>query len=212
MGAVKILKRIVYFIFMAIVPRFIYYAARLFMATCKREVKIPKELAHTNCILMFWHGQFLLMPFAYLKLRKKPRVFVVIGTNFYGRVLSRICKHFGFYVIGRKESENGGVGVLRESFKLLRLGFDVALTPDGPRGPYHSIAGGVISMNGNANTPLVPIKVRISRYWELKSWDKMQIPKPFSKITYEFGEPFDIDSNASLATAKDIIGKKMCSL
>lgn len=208
MGSVKILKHILYLIFMALVPRLIYYMSRLFMATCKKEFSIPKELAHTNCILMFWHGQFLLMPFVYLKLRKKPRVFIVVGTNFYGRLLSRICEHFGFYIIGRKE-QNGGIGVLRESFKFLKMGFDVALTPDGPKGPYHSIAGGVISMNKNANTPLVPIKVKLSRYFELKSWDKMQIPMPFSTISYELGEPFDIDNSASLEVAKGIVSAKM---
>jgi hypothetical protein len=72
--------------------------------------------------------------------------------------------------------------------RQLEQGIDVAITPDGPRGPAHAIAPGVVYVAQRANAPIVPISVRASRAWRLRTWDRFMIPKPFARLTIRYGD------------------------
>ena len=77
--------------------------------------------------------------------------------------------------------------------KKLREGFDIALTPDGPKGPRHSVADGIVAMAKKSNVKIVTFNYRADRYWQLGSWDRFIIPKPFSTIEFFASEPFSIN-------------------
>ena len=74
----------------------------------------------------------------------------------------------------------------------LKKGKYVAMTPDGPRGPRYSMSLGPVRMASETGVKLIPVAINYSSYWELKSWDKFQIPKPWAKITYVIGEALHI--------------------
>ena len=76
---------------------------------------------------------------------------------------------------------------LRELTSILEKGEDVALTPDGPRGPKYRISPGIIKLSQLTGVPVMPIHIQYSSFWELKSWDAFRIPKPFSRVTVIFG-------------------------
>ena len=72
--------------------------------------------------------------------------------------------------------------------RALQEGLDVCLTPDGPRGPRYELQPGVIKLAESTGAPIVPIHVRFSSAWRLKTWDRFVIPKPFSRVEVTFAE------------------------
>ena len=81
---------------------------------------------------------------------------------------------------------------MRELVDALNSGFDVAITPDGPRGPKYRLHPGALKLAQLSGVPITLVHVVYSSYWELKSWDGFRIPKPFSRVTIICDEPVEI--------------------
>jgi lysophospholipid acyltransferase (LPLAT)-like uncharacterized protein len=71
----------------------------------------------------------------------------------------------------------------------------VSITPDGPRGPKYKMSRGPIHLASITGRPIVPVSINASSYWSIKSWDRFQIPKPFSKLTLILGDMIEIPPN-----------------
>ena len=154
-----------------------------------------------------------MLPFVYLRLRQQPKIFVITSRHFHGELIARVCSCFGFETIRGSTNYNGidrgGMGVLLKSLKRLRGNWDIGITPDGPKGPYHSIADGVVAIGQKTKTPMSAFRVKSDRCWELRSWDRFQIPKPFSTIEYFVSEPFVLEESLNMSEAKVKIVEKM---
>ncbi len=98
--------------------------------------------------------------------------------------------------------------MLIQAMKSLRAGEDVAITPDGPRGPRHSVAPGIVKLAQKMDAYILPFHYEASSFWQLGSWDRFEIPKPFSTITFRIGEPFKLDG-MSEEDAKAFIKEQM---
>ena len=100
----------------------------------------------------------------------------------------------------RGSSSRRGVAALIGLKRALIDGHDVCLTPDGPRGPRYQIQAGFVKLAQASGSPVVPVHVRFSSAWRLKSWDRFVIPKPFSRVVVTFAEaiyvPRDLDDAA----------------
>lgn len=138
-----------------------------------------------------------MLPFAYLKMRKTRHLCVITSRHFHGALIGRVCELFGFTTLRGSTNHGGknrgGSMALRLAIKNLRLGSDVALTPDGPKGPAFSVADGAVVMAAKTRVPVVSMRVKISKAWRLKTWDNFQIPKPFARVDYEISAPFSLD-------------------
>lgn len=189
-------------------PRVVWAILWLLYFSCKNRFFIHEDIKKTNAILAFWHGEFLMLPFLYRKMRDKPKIFVISSEHFDGELMVKLYGYFGFKTI-RGSSSKGGRRVLIQAFEKLREGFDTAITPDGPKGPRHSVADGVVAMAQKTGAPIIPVKTAPSRFWEMKSWDRFQIPKPFCVISYFSMPCFYIDKNIPLDAAKALVSEKM---
>jgi len=89
--------------------------------------------------------------------------------------------NFGMGAV-RGSSSRGGVKALLLLRAQLREGVDVAITPDGPRGPVYEPSPGLLRLAVKTGLPVMAIRVDYERYWEIRSWDKFRIPKPFSRV------------------------------
>ena len=76
-----------------------------------------------------------------------------------------------------------------EAVQVLKRGADMAITPDGPRGPRHSFAAGALVLAYRAGVPVVSLVAHVDRKWQLRSWDGFEIPKPFARVTIAYGDP-----------------------
>ena len=144
-------------------------------------------------ILTLWHNRLLVLPFAWERYmrRRRPRAFVLTSLSGDGEWLARLAGHFGFGA-ARGSARRRGPEALRELVGLLRGGHDVAVTPDGSRGPVYGLKGGVVLLAQLSGARLVPVSVDFSRAWRLRSWDGFFIPKPFARVDLRVGEPFTV--------------------
>ncbi|GAB4250373.1 lysophospholipid acyltransferase family protein [Deferrisoma sp.] len=132
----------------------------------------------------FWHNRLLgpLVPYA------GQAIGVVISRSSDGELISRIVERFGYVPI-RGSSSRGGSAALRGVLRHLASGRDVALTPDGPRGPRYRVQPGAAAAAMRSGAPLVPVGAAFSRRWVAPSWDRFQVPLPFGRTEIVMGEP-----------------------
>ncbi len=189
-------------------PVLLYWVLKILFKTCRNRFFLAENLKHTSFIASFWHGEIAMLPFAYLRLKKQPNLYVVASEHFDGSLAVGLYRCFGFYAI-RGSSKKGGVRVLVEGMKHLRAGADVGLTPDGPRGPYHSIADGVVALAQKTGMGVVVCRVIFKNAFTFKTWDRFQLPKPFSEVHYYMQEPFFIPKEMEMNQAKQLIATRM---
>ncbi|WP_231102875.1 lysophospholipid acyltransferase family protein [Helicobacter suis] len=190
------------------VPVLIYWVLTCLFKTCRNRFYLAQGLEKQSFIASFWHGEIAMLPFAYLRLKKKPNLYVVASQHFDGSLAAKLYECFGFMSI-RGSSKRGGVRVLVEGMKHLKEGADVGLTPDGPKGPYHSIADGVVALAQKTGVGVVVCRVIFTNAFTFNTWDRFKLPKPFSKVHYYMLEPFFIPKDMGLSEAKALVAAHM---
>ena len=138
-------------------------------------------------ILAFWHGRIL--PSLYYF--RDRRIVVITSQNFDGEWIGRIITRFG-YGTARGSSSRGGARALVQMRRDLAEGRPVAFTLDGPRGPARVAQAGAVWLAGATGQPVVPFHIEAQRAWTTSSWDRGQIPKPFSAMAVVIGAPIEI--------------------
>jgi len=139
-------------------------------------------------IYILWHNRFFTIPAAYNKICRPHRHGVTLtSASRDGAMVARAMAVFGFGAV-RGSSSRRGVAALVGLKRALQDGFDVCLTPDGPRGPRYQIQPGAIKLAESSGAAIIPIHVRYTAAWRLRTWDRFIIPKPFSRVDVTFGE------------------------
>ena len=141
-------------------------------------------------IVVLWHNRILFGAGCFpLALRRRAAVLISASRD--GEYASRVVQHFGLRVV-RGSSSRRGFRALRELTQCLEEGTSVVLAVDGPRGPRYQPHAGAVALAAACNVPIVPISINAVKRWELRSWDRTQIPKPFSRIRVVVGEPLRV--------------------
>lgn len=135
-------------------------------------------------IFALWHGH--LLPLAYY--HQREGIVVLVSEHADGEYITRVLHRYG-YETSRGSSTRGGTKGLRGLVRAAREGRDLAITPDGPRGPAHVFKPGALVAAQLTGLPIVPIGVGASAAWRFRSWDGFMVPKPLSKIRLVYGEP-----------------------
>ena len=138
-------------------------------------------------ILALWHGRIL----PGLHYFRHQGVVVITSQNFDGEWIARILYRFGFGT-ARGSTSRGGARALVQMRRDLLAGKPAAFTVDGPRGPARVVQPGVAFLAGATGHPIVPYHIEASRHWVLRSWDRTQIPKPFSTVALVIGQPIAV--------------------
>ena len=110
------------------------------------------------------------------------------SRSFDGEYIARFLTRFGFGAI-RGSSSRGGVRGLVEMIRLMREGVPMAFTVDGPRGPRYEAKSGPVMLAKKTGNPILPFVIECSSYWQIKSWDRLQIPRPFARAKVIYAEP-----------------------
>jgi lysophospholipid acyltransferase (LPLAT)-like uncharacterized protein len=133
-------------------------------------------------IVGVWHNRILVLPliFEWFCKRCYP-VCILTSPSRDGALLSQFMANFGMASV-RGSSSRGGIKAILLLRSQLRDGVDVAITPDGPRGPVYEPNPGLLRLAVKTGLPVMAIRVDYERFWEIKSWDKFRIPKPFSRV------------------------------
>lgn len=191
-----------------ILPYILYILVKIIYATNKKVFHHPSELNDGEAfIFVIWHGDLLSQPFNYYKKRPNKTVKAMISHNKDGEIIAKLVRVLGIKAI-RGSSSKGAAKALISTIKEIKSGNDVALTPDGPRGPRFSVANGVVAIAHKCNARIIVLNSKPSSYWQFNSWDKFILPKPFGKIDFYMSEPYDV-TNLDLEEAKVFIKEKM---
>jgi lysophospholipid acyltransferase (LPLAT)-like uncharacterized protein len=142
------------------------------------------ESSEKHPILSFWHDRI----FAGVYYFRDRGIAVLTSKSMDGEYIARFISRLGFGAI-RGSSSRGGVRALVEMIRLMREGIPMAFTVDGPRGPRYEAKSGPVMLAKKTGNPIVPFVTECSSYWQMKSWDRLQIPRPFSRARVIFGEP-----------------------
>jgi lysophospholipid acyltransferase (LPLAT)-like uncharacterized protein len=142
-------------------------------------------------VMAFWHGRIL--PATYYFRRRG--IVVITSENFDGEWIAGIIERFGFGT-ARGSTSRGGRKALLQLTRDLAAGNPAGFTVDGPRGPARVSQPGAVWLSKTTGNPVLPFHLEASRHWTLNSWDRTQIPKPFSTVAIAMGEPFQVPPDA----------------
>lgn len=150
-------------------------------------------------IYTFWHDRI----FAGTYFFRGRRIVIMTSQSFDGEYIARFIQRLGYGAV-RGSSTRGGVGALVELARLVRAGCPAGFSIDGPRGPRHVAKMGALLLAKKTGQPVLPFGVNPERFWQLGSWDRMQIPQPFSRVRVRFAPPIEVpaDADAEALAAK----------
>lgn len=169
----------------------------------ERTGELGRELLASDrpWIVAMWHGRMLcLMP---MRLHKGRGIHVLVSPSDDGSLAAKALRSFRFRAI-RGSLSRGGASALRTMRELMAGGGQLVVTPDGPRGPRHSMNVGTAWLARETGSPILPVGVAVDRAWRLRSWDRFTIPKPFARLVVVYGDPIAIAPDADDASLESI--------
>lgn len=174
---------------LAVIPRLAALFIRTLHATIRvRHVHVERITALNDAkkpyILSFWHAHLLMMFFS----RFRKPMCVMVSQHRDGELISRTMKLFKAKTV-RGSSTRGGSQALREIIKVAENGDNVGYTPDGPRGPRNVVQRGVVITAQMTGAPIMPVIFNAEKKKVLRSWDRMIVPRPFTRGIFVYGEP-----------------------
>lgn len=179
--------------------------------TCRVKTVLGAE--HTEQILRegtavipcYWHQHHIFGLWYMLQLRKQGlKVGFLISPSRDGEVPAQIAESWGLRAI-RGSSNRTGARALKELYEIItREGISPVNTSDGPTGPLHKFKPGAIMLSQMSGAPILPVSWAASRYWQLGSWDRFIIPKPFARVVIAVGEPRHIDRQLGMTELEPI--------
>ena len=201
-------KKIFRFLEINVAPFLLQLLVRFINLTNKKTYHTPISFnKNENFIVSMWHGDLLMQPFNYKNFKSEGTVKGMISEHRDGEAIRKTVEYLGIGSLSGS-STRGGVKALIGAIKSLKNGIDIAITPDGPKGPIYSIADGVVMIAQKTNKKILPFSCIPSKYWQIKSWDKFIIPKPFGQIDFYIGEPIDV-MGMNMDEAKALILERM---
>jgi len=168
------------------------------------EALEPLWAARRPVLYAVWHARILMIPWLNARLVRthgaRP-VRVLASRSRDGELVARWVTRFGLRV-ARGSSSRGGAEALRELAAAVRAGEDVAVVPDGPRGPSEVLQAGLVVLAALTGAPVVPVGFAARPARRLASWDRFMVPLPFARAAAVFGKPFAVARDAERETAR----------
>lgn len=193
-------RRLYYFLGLPVLRGLI----RLLTATYRVERVIGAEYIEpfinsgTICAPCYWHQHHVLGSTLIRSwVQRGFKACFLVSGSVDGDVPERIARAWGAEVIRGSANQSGALA-LRDMQRMMKSGFSVVTTADGPRGPKYEFKLGAILMARIAGVPVIPIGCAADRAWYLNRWDDFMVPKPFARIVLAIGEPYPIPSDAPL--------------
>lgn len=154
-----------------------------------------------------WHERIFLSTLYF----KNRGIVVITSKSKDGEYIARFIQRFGFGAI-RGSSSRGAAKALIEMKRAMADGKEMGFTVDGPRGPRRMAKPGPVYLAKLTGNPILPFQMEPRSYWTLRSWDRMQIPRPFTKALLTIAEPFEVTSDATEKEIEEKVAEMQTAL
>ena len=190
---------------------FLFISLRALMFTVRCRLRAPSEYlsphAPTPVIFCLWHNR-LATCIKPLNVYRRPHnsgagMAALVSASKDGAFLSRTLEWFGVQPVRGSSSRRGAQAML-EMTTWAERGYDLTITPDGPRGPCYQVQDGVLKLAQLTGRPIVPAALNLNWKMSLKSWDRFQIPLPFARCDVVVGKTFRVPADASEAALETL--------
>ena len=189
-----------------VIPPLVYMLMRIVWWTSKKHFHNIEAIGEEQHVCVTWHGELFMTPQAYRYMHKKHPASAIISSHFDGSLIAGTLAFLDIRPL-RGSSKKGAKQVLLQAFKSIKSGEEVLITPDGPRGPRHSMSDGAIGIALKSKLPIFVMNFKAKSYWQLNSWDKFVIPKPFTTIDF-YMQSISLEG-MELEVAKEYLTSKM---
>ncbi len=181
-------------------------ALKILGATWRLKIDgIEKMPADGAAIYPIWHGHLLVHAYAF----RNRGINVLVSRSRDGELIARALKKLGYGVV-RGSSSRGGTRAVLEMLEILSRGGQVAITPDGPRGPAYKVKDGVALVAQKSGAPVFPAVVEFARpAIRLSSWDRFLIPMPFARVVIRISGPLNFSPFDDLTSIKSAIAGQL---
>lgn len=173
----------------------LFWLIRVIGTTLKFEV-VGRE-HHTEAqplVYCFWHNRIPTATFFW----RNRGIVVMSSQSFDSEYIARFIQRFG-YGTAKGSSTRGARAGLIQMIRAVRAGKSAAFTVDGPRGPIYVAKPGALLLAAKSGAPILPFSISLDRCWRLKSWDRIEIPKPFARAVVVIGQPIFVKDGNSEA-------------
>jgi lysophospholipid acyltransferase (LPLAT)-like uncharacterized protein len=157
-----------------------------------REEAAQQTVGQRPLILSFWHA--CIIPATYLF--RDVGIRVMSSNSYDGEYMGRIIHKFGFVAVKGSSSRNA-VRALLGLRRALQEGWAVAFSIDGPRGPRSKVKPGPVALARSSAVSMSTFHIAVESAWVLDTWDRLIIPKPFSRVLLRFGKLIPVPEDAS---------------
>ena len=179
-----------------IAPPLIRLVGRFLVWSCRIEYRGDASLRARwargeQAIVAFWHGRLLLVPM----IASAAPMCIMVSQHRDGEMVTNVLRTWGVTTV-RGSATRGAVGGFLSLVHAYRHGQNLAILPDGPRGPRCVAKPGVVHLARSLGAPIYPMACAASRFIRLRSWDRLIVPWPFARILVEVGEPLSVPVHA----------------
>ncbi|NLO90436.1 MAG: lysophospholipid acyltransferase family protein [Elusimicrobia bacterium] len=194
-----------YSILHAIVP----WVARLYLLLVGKTARITllpdaessaTEKSGGNYIYAIWHSRLVFLVYSH----RFRNVCALVSKSKDGEYLARLLSRFGFDTV-RGSTSKGGTAALLNLLDRAQAGQHPVVTPDGPKGPQRTVQSGILLLAQKTGLPVIPVSCGLSRKIVFNSWDKFQLPLPFSKAVVAYGRPIHVGEQDDTAAKSEEI-------
>lgn len=173
------------------------YASRLCFWTCRLEIKgaaaFAEQVEKGSMVFIFWHDCLFGMIPILRRLGRNYRYSAFVSASRDGLLLQHICRRYKTCEVIAVAHDKRFLALRMMIQRLTEEKTVILLTPDGPRGPAHVIKPGLFFAARKTGAPVMAMSWSASSYWQLRSWDRLRIPKPFSRIVVEISAPITLE-------------------
>jgi len=202
-----------------LLAKLVRWAVFLIGATVRYRIEDPHgvlaRLERGPTIVAFWHNRIFLLPYLYRKHwrpRQRMRVAALVSASKDGGQLTALLEEFGLVCV-RGSSSRRGSRALRELVRWVQDGYDVAITPDGPRGPRYVAQPGAVSLAQLTELPILPVSYVLAHKITFQSWDRFMVPLPFTRCVVRIGQPIRVPpGDAALAEKRQELEQALQAL
>lgn len=136
-----------------------------------------------------WHNRMFMLPWMYQRWSGHMPCIILSSPSSDGQIIADTCAQFRLEAArGSSSRPEKGMSALIKLAAKVKAGYNVGITPDGPRGPCYHLNPGVLKLAQLTGAPIMPVHIRFEKCWQFKTWDHFILPMPFSRVRVTFDE------------------------